>query len=69
VHFKSVFGSHSPTKPTTGNGNDVDNDGNDNDADQLDESNPFFEQQTAVEDGNPFSADDDYDESGKNPFF
>ena len=72
VHFKSVFGSHSPVKGTgTGNGTETG-------TEDLEESNPFFEESESPNgDSNPFSSEDggnlfeneDYDDSGKNPFF
>ncbi len=61
VHFKTVFGSHSPTKPVVPG-----SDSSPNDAEDFDESNPFFEDDRET---NPFATeDDDDDESAKNPF-
>ncbi len=67
INFKAVLGSKSPTKPVPGNGSTHDDD---DDEEELDESNPFFEDKLDLSGLNPFSGDDDddYDESGKNPF-
>ena len=56
VHFKSVFGSHSPTKgavssPAKGIGSDETSPNPEEE--ELDESNPFFDDES-----NPFATDD-----------
>ena len=69
VHFKTVFGSHSPTKgsglekdsPTTSGGL-----GSDTSPNEFDETNPFFEEER---ESNPFAEGEDEDESANNPFF
>ena len=58
INFKAVLGSKSPTKAGAGD---------DPEEEELDESNPFFEEKPDGAGSNPFtSEDDDYDD-GKNP--
>lgn len=66
IHFKSVFGTKSPSKQPQ----------NGNQEEELDESNPFFDEnsENLNESSNPFSEHDNerdefYEDSGKNPFF